>query len=420
MKVILMGELDMIKIGLIGCGHIMPAHLYGYKALIEKGIDARITALSARKIEDAKRFISPKEGIPPIRPVGPPGDPMNKPTIYISDFQKDADVEVYSDYKEMLRKSDIDAVEIYTSVFSHHEIALACINAGKHVLVEKPFALTVKAARKMVEAAEKQGVVLGVAENLRYYEDVRITKWVIEQGYIGNVQVTLSGSIGGYWSPNKIVAETSWRHKKLLAGGGATIDVGVHLLDYLRYTCSEIDEVFSSTEILEKERSTKNEAGKIIEKIESDVDDSFFGLLKYKNGAVGQHFFSWGGHGEAFSMPRIIYGTKGSIKGNTLTLDDGTKEDITKLFEKRAKKEAKENFFPYGIKDAMALETLEFLRAIKERREMETSGKEGLRDLAAAYALIESSIARKSINVDDIESGKISQYEEEINKHYGI
>ena len=410
----------MLKVGLIGCGHIMPAHLYGYKALEENGVEVRIKALCARKIEDAKRFRSPSEGVLPIKPVGPSGDPMNKPTIHVSDFQKDTDVEVYADYKEMLKKPEIDAVEIYTSVFSHHEIALACIEAGKHVLVEKPFALTVKAARRMVEAAEQQGVILGVAENMRYFIDVRMTKWAIDQGFIGDVQVTLGGSIGGYWSPDKIVAETAWRHKKLFAGGGATIDVGVHLLHFLRYICSEIDEISSLVETLEKNRFTRNKAGKIIEKTESDVDDSFFSLIKYKNGAVGQHFVSWGGHGEAFMTPRIVYGTEGCIKGNTLVHNDGKKADITELFEKNARKEVKEKFFPYGIKDALALETLEFLKAIKEGREMETSGREGLRDLAASYALIESSIAGKSIKVDDVESGKISHYEEEINKHYKI
>jgi predicted dehydrogenase len=136
----------------------------------------------------------------------------------------------------MLKKSEIDAVEIYTSVFSHHEIALACIEAGKHVLVEKPFALTVKAARRMVEAAEQHDVVLDVAEKMRYFTDVRMTRWAIDQGYIGNVQVSFGGSIGGFWSPDKIVAETAWRHKKLFAGGGATIDVGVHLLHSLNLT----------------------------------------------------------------------------------------------------------------------------------------------------------------------------------------
>ena len=410
----------MLKVGLVGCGRIMPAHLHGYRELLEKGVDVRIKALCARKIEDAKRFRSRDDGVPPRKPVGPPGDPLAKPHIYVYDFQRDTDVEVYADYREMLKKADIDAVEIYTSVFSHHEIALACIESGKHVLVEKPLALTVKAARKMVREAEDSGVVLGVAENTRYFPDIRMTKWVIDEGYIGKVQVVLGAFIGGYWSPDKIVGETPWRHMKLFAGGGATIDMGVHLFHILRYLCGEIDEVSSIVEILEDERFRRDDEGNVVESVKPNVDDTFLGLFKFRTNAIGQWLFSWAGHGEELSIPRTIYGTKGCIKGDTLILDSGEKFSIEELFEKKASNEIKERFFTYGIKDPMALETLEFLRAINEKREMETSGREGLRDLAASFALIESSLMGRSIKVDDVESGKIATYEEEINKHYGI
>jgi len=410
----------MLKVGLIGCGRIMPAHLHGYKALIEKNLDIRIGALCARKLRDAKRFRRPGEGAPPRKPVGPPGDPLNKPHIYVYGFQTDTDVEVYDDYKQMLKKSDVDAVEIYTSVFSHHDIALASLEAGKHVLVEKPLALTVKAARRMVEVADKNGRVLGVAENTRYYQDVRMQKWVIDQGYIGDVQIVLGGIMGGYWSPDKIIAETSWRHKKLFAGGGATIDMGVHLFHILRYLCGEVDEITSLVETFEKKRLTRDETGEVTEEIESEVDDTFITLMTFTNNAIGQFFFSWAGHGEPLSIPRTIYGTRGCIRGNTLILDEGTKRGVKDLFEEKASGEVKERFFPYGIRDAMALETLEFSRAIKDKREMETSGREGLRDLAASFALIESSLLGKSVKVDDVESGKLHLYEEEINNYYVI
>ena len=410
----------MLKVGLVGCGRIMPAHLHGYKELLEKNVDVRIKALCARRIEDAKRFRSRDDGVPPRKPVGPPGDPLNKPHIYVYDFQKDTEVEVYADYKEMLRKSDIDAVEIYTSVFSHHEIALACVKSGKHVLVEKPLALTVKAARKMVQEAEDAGVVIGVAENTRYFPGIRMTKWAIDEGYIGRVQAVFGGFIGGYWSPDKIVAETSWRHKKIFAGGGATIDMGVHLFHTLRYLCGEIDEVSSIVEILESERFRRDEAGNIVESVKPDVDDTFLGLFKFRTGVIGEWFFSWAGHGEESSIPRTIYGTKGCIKADKLILDDGRRFNLNELFEREASSEIKDKFFPSGIRDPMALETLEFLRAIREGREMETSGREGLRDLAASFALIESSLLKRAVKVDDVESGKIATYEEEINRHYGI
>lgn len=410
----------MIKVGLVGCGRIMPAHLHGYKALIENDVDVRVAALCARKIGDAKRFRRPGEGPPPRKPVGPPGDPLAVPHIYVYDFQTDADVDVYDDYQEMLRKADIDAVEIYTSVFSHHEIALASVEAGKHVLVEKPLAVTVKAARMMVDAAEEANKVLGVAENARYFSGVRMMRWVIDQGFIGELQIVVSGGLGGYWSPDKIVAETAWRHRKLFAGGGVTIDMGVHLFHVLRYLCGEVDEVSSLAETLEKVRFTRDEAGRVIEKVQNEVDDTFLSLVKFRNKVVGQIFFSWACHGEPISIPRTIYGTKGCIKGSTVILDDGTSMEVEDLFEEKASSEVKERFFPYGIRDPMALETLEFLRAIDEGREMETSGREGLRDLAASYALIESSLMGRSVRVDDVESGKIGQYEREINSYYGV
>ncbi len=410
----------MIKVGLIGCGRIMPAHLHGYKALIEKNVDVRITALCARKIQDALRFRRPGEGPPPRKPVGPPGDPLAVPHIYVSDFQKDVEVEVYDNYEKMLKDADIDAVEIYTSVFSHHPITIASLEAEKHVLVEKPLAITVKAARKMVELADKKRRVLGVAENTRYFPDIRMTKWVIDQGYIGDIQMVVTGAIGGYWSPNKIVAETSWRHKKVFAGGGATIDMGVHLFHIFRYLCGEVDEVSSYVENIERVRVTLDKDGKIIDQVESEVDDTFFTLIKFKNNVIGQIFYSWAGHGESTTLPRLIYGSKGCIKGDKVILDDGTRTDIESLFKKEADEKVKERFFPYGIYDPMALETLEFIRAIEEGREMETSGREGLRDLAASYALIESSIMNRPVKIDDVESGRIGAYEQEINEYYNI
>jgi predicted dehydrogenase len=410
----------MIKIGLIGCGRIMPAHLHGYKEILEKGLDVRIKALCARKIEDAKRFRSQNDGVPPRKPIGPPGDPLAAPHIYVYDFQTDVEVEVYDDYKEMLKKADIDAVEIYTPVYTHHEIAIDSLKSSKHVLVEKPIAITVKAARKMIETAKKTSKILGVSENARYSANLRMSKWAIDEDYIGKIQMIIYGVIGGYWSPDKVVAETPWRHKKILSGGGATIDMGVHLFHRLRYLCGEIDEVSSLIKTIEKIRFLRNETGKIIDSIKCEVDDTFFSLIKFRSEAIGLLFFSWSGHGEPTLMPITIYGTKGCIKGDEIIMDNGMKMKISDLFEKEASSEIKSKFFPYGIRNPMTLETLEFIRAIKEGREMETSGQEGLKDLAACYALIESWLSSRFVKVDEVESGNIGKYEEEINNYYNI
>ncbi|MCB0099350.1 MAG: hypothetical protein KDE46_26640, partial [Caldilineaceae bacterium] len=88
----------MIRIGIVGCGRILNAHLQGYKKLRDIGIDNfRITALVARKADDARMFARRGEGPPPRPPVLPPetGDPLAAPHTYVSDFQDDVDAAIY-------------------------------------------------------------------------------------------------------------------------------------------------------------------------------------------------------------------------------------------------------------------------------------------------------------------------------------
>ena len=397
----------------------MPAHLQGYRELIEKGVNVRIKALVARKEEDALRFRKRGEGPPPRAPIGPPGDELRAPHAWIDDFQKDVNVEIYTDYREMIRKGDVDAVDIYTQPYIHHNMVLDSITAGKHVLVEKPLALTVKSARIMVDAAKKHDRVLGVAENLRYQPDTRKVKWAIDRGYIGEVQMIFNTTIGCFWSPDKIVALTPWRHAKMMAAGGPSLDWGVHIFNTARHYGGEIEEVEGTTKIFEDYRITHDESGKILDKIRNDVDDTFIAITKFRNGAIGQFTFSWALHGEPAILGTMIYGSRGCIKDNILFLDDGSKTPINDIFDKNAKDE-KEQLFPLQMTDPFALETFDFLNAIRENRDMETSGKEGLRDLAVAYAVIEASRLKRTVKVNDVESGTIAEYENEINAHYEI
>jgi 1,5-anhydro-D-fructose reductase (1,5-anhydro-D-mannitol-forming) len=398
----------------------MSAHLQGYRILMEKGVDVRIRALVARKKEDALRFRKRGEGPPPRIPIGPPGDALIAPHVWVNDFQNDVDVDVYTDYKEMLRKGDVDAVDIYTPHHTHHSMVLDSLASGKHVLVEKPLSITVKSGRMMIDAAKKAGKVLGVAECQRYEPETRTVKWIIDQGYVGEIQLIFNATIGCYWSPDKIAASTPWRHLKLMGGGGPSLDWGVHIFDAARYFGGEIEEVEGVTKIFENVRFNRDQSGRITDKVHDEVDDTFAAITKFKNGAIGQFTFSWALHGEPANLGTMIYGTKGSIKDNILTLDDGTRTPIKDIFEEKASNEKKEKLFPLQITDSFALETLDFLNAIWEDKEMETSGEEGLRDLAVSYAVIEASRLRRTVKVDDVESGELAGYEDEINAHYGI
>lgn len=417
---------DVIKIAVVGCARILPAHLRGLKELQEKGFDNwRITALVARKIEDAQMFRKRGEG-PPPRPSTiryALTDPLNAPHMYVSDLHTDVLPELYTDWREMLRIADVDAVLNLTTLSLHHTVTIDALNAGKHVLVEKPFAITVKAGQRMVETANARGLVLGVAEVVRYREPVRIQKWLLDTSRIGQLQLWLSGAFGALdWSPDYVVAQTPWRHRKLEGGGGPAVDGAVHLFDQIRYLCGEIDEICASAPQFEPYRYIRDAQGNIIETVRNEVEDAYFAHLKFKSGAYGMIFGGWAGHGEPTALREspAIYGTQGCLKGTDVVLDGGTRLSGKELFDREAPQDLKERWFPRGVQDGFALELLDWLQAIEQGRQMECDGREGVRDLACSYAVLESATLNRPVKVDDVLSGAIDAYQREINQHYGL
>ena len=414
---------DEISIGLIGCGRIMPAHLRGMKLLREAGYDRfRVTALMARNIDDARHFRRRGEGPPPRPPVSDnPADPLGVEHHYVSDVH-DGDVEVYDDLDAMLVHAPIDAVEIFTTHSTHHEIAIRALEAGKHVAVEKPMALTCRAARRMIEAAERAGRTLMVLENHRFWPHVRAAAWAAQSGLLGDVQMVVSMSIGTReWSPDVILGLTPWRHDRL-AGGGCATDFGPHLLDWARQVGGEIETVSALTRCIEPVRREYDDTGAVIREIEADADDTFFAHLTFAGGAVGSLGFSVAGHGDPIALPggRAVYGSAGCLQEGEAILDDGTQAPVEDLYFERADASEVKERFPLGLRDAFALETHQFVEAIRTGDRPELSGEEGLRDLAVAFAIHESALAGCEVHVDDVASGAVADYQDELNDRWGI
>lgn len=414
----------MVRLGVVGAAGILPAHLRGMKLLREHGYDRfRITAICARRREDAARFRVRGEGPPPRPSVSNnEQDPLGAPHLYVGDVHPDTLPTLYDDWRRMLDDDAVDAVLILAPVGLHHTIALDALAAGKHVLIEKPFAVTVRAGRAVVDEAKRRGLVVGVAENLRYVDTIRATGWVVQQGVIGEPQMWLSGSIGNEWAPDRIVARTAWRHRKAEAGGGAAIDVGVHFAHWIRYVMGPIDEVSAFAKTLEAERRDRNETGMVTARVRNEVDDVFFAHLRFASGAIGTVFWSWAGHGEpvALAANPTIYGSAGCVKGDQVVLDDGYRAPAIVVFEESEVPDVRQRFFPFGLRDAFALEMHDFLEAIRTGRPMEASGEEGLLDLATAFGVLESSVANRPVKVEQVLNGAISRYQEEIDEIYHL
>lgn len=419
-----MSEPPPVRLGVVGCARILPAHLRGIQALRQAGLDAlRVTALCARRLEDAAMFRKRGEGPAPRPPASAnPKDPLGAPHLYVSDLQADPLPELFDDWRRMLDADVVDAVLVLAPVALHHQVALDALRAGKHVLIEKPFAISVRAGRAIVDEAQRRGLVVGVAENQRYAEPVRALGWAVRQGMIGTPQLWVSGGIGGEWAPDRIVAHTPWRHRKLEAGGGGAIDVGVHFMHMVRYVMGPVDEVSAYARTMEPERVERDATGTEILRVHNEVEDVFLAHLRFASGAIGSTFSSWAGRGEGGGVEGspLIYGTEGCVKGGAIVRDDGVRGSVIEMFAGQAGPDALGTFFPAGVRDAFGLELYDFTRAIAGGRAMEASGEEGLLDLALAYGVLESAAAGRPVRVDEVLSGAVNRYQAEIDAFYRL
>jgi len=409
----------MIRVGILGCGRILNAHLQGFKQLRDQGDDRfRITALVARDEADAWMFHTRGRGPTPRPPTLPSasGDPLAAPHTYLSDFQNDTEVHVYSDYRRLLDDGVIDALLDTTPVYLHHTIGLAALDAGLHLLTQKPLAITVRAGHKLVQRAREKHLALGVFENARYRPLTRAVRWAFDRGLLGQPQLALLGALGGPWSPDRIVAGTPWRHEKLLAGGGGSIDIGVHQMSILRYLFGEVRSVHAVARTFEPERGTDKP-------VRASVDDTYLATATFAGDAVAQLIWSWACRGASFALPGVpaFYGSRGCVKESHLIFDGGASLSLLERFESELDAERRNKWFPLGLRDPFAVLQWQWLEGIRAGgQDPETSGAEGLRDLAAAYAILESSVAGRAVTLDEVLAGTADAYQREIDQHYGL
>jgi len=410
-----------IRVGIIGAGRIVPAHLRGYAALRAAGFDdVRVTAICSRDPARAGTFVRGGGPSAAAEIDGPASDPLFAPSIAVSDFQDDVEARVFTDVREMLDAGLVDAVDITTEVSLHHTQALACLEAGVHALVQKPFAISVRAARRMVDVARQRGLALAVCENARFNRPVRIAKWLIDRGDLGTPQMASATSLGTMWSPDRWAGNSAWRHRKLIGAGGASLDIGPHIFHRLRMLCGEVESVAAFARVFEPTRYLRDAAGNVVDTVACDADDAFMALASFESGAIAQLSFAFAGHGEPLTaVGPIVYGSRGCIKGETLMLDGEAVTTLDAHFARYGAAEA-ERLFPLGLSDPFALLLRDWLRSIRDGQPAETGGEEGLRDLAASFAIVEASEAGRAVRLAEVLDGTVDGYQRELDEKYGL
>lgn len=253
---------EKLRVGVIGCGAGL-FHLEGYSADSRVEI-AALAGLDTDRCESlAKRF--------------------NIPSIY-------------REYQDLLAREDIQAVSIAVPNFLHMPVAIAALDAGKHVLIEKPLARNTAEGQAMVDAAKRNDRILAVSFQRRTRHDVEIVRDQIAAGALGRVYYSKA-----YWMRRSgIPGLGTWFTSKEAAGGGPLIDLGVHVLDMALYMLGNpnVETVSAATYSEIGTRGRGNWVGRQTstsgnDPVNYEVEDLATAFLRFEDGATMLLEASW-------------------------------------------------------------------------------------------------------------------------------
>ncbi|MCB9140226.1 MAG: Gfo/Idh/MocA family oxidoreductase [Caldilineaceae bacterium] len=214
-----------------------------------------------------------------------------------------------ADYRELLARPDIDVVDVTVPNVAHAEIVVAAAQAGKHIYCEKPLAMNVAEAQRMVAAANAAGVKTQMTFNFRFFPAIIRARQLMDEGFLGKI-FSFRGRYyrSSYIDPLKPI---SWRQQRAVAGGGVLFDLGSHVLDLLYYLLGDFDQVQAVMETLITERPA---AANVQETVAVDVDDIVFMHARMADGTLGLVESSRMGTGSPNELVVEIFGEKGALR----------------------------------------------------------------------------------------------------------
>ncbi|CAG7618864.1 Gfo/Idh/MocA family protein [Paenibacillus allorhizosphaerae] len=177
---------------------------------------------------------------------------------------------VYQDFEEMLKRDDIDVVNICLPSGMHADFTVAAAQAGKHVLCEKPLDITKEKMDLMIGETRKRNVKLGVIYQRRTFPAAIATRKAIQEGKLGTM--VLGDAYLKYYRSPEYYKSAGWRGTWALDGGGALMNQGVHGIDLIQWMMGDIHSVFAHSKALVRD---------------IEVEDTAVAVVKYKNGAFG-------------------------------------------------------------------------------------------------------------------------------------
>jgi len=295
----------------------------------------------------------------------------------------------YTDWQQVVTLPEVDAVVVAVPNHLHAPVAVAALQAGKHVLCEKPMATSAAEAAGMIAAAKAGGKILMIGHNQRLASLHVRAKQILKSGVLGKVitfQTTFAHPGPESWS---IEGVGGWFFQKDKAFVGAMGDLGVHKADLVRWLLD--DEVTEVAAFVEQ----------IAGKTGSDVDDNAVCLLRMRSGAVGTLTAGWS-HNPGCDNSTVLYCEKGILRIDTdpeynviVELADGETQKI--------KTKAMQTNDEGGQSDSgvMAL----FAESIVKGKPSPIPGEEGAKSLAVILACLESAETKRFVSVSGVLAG---------------
>lgn len=343
----------MINVGVIGCGRIAQVrHLPEYADNKNANIAAVFDLNKERTNEIAKMY----------------------------------DAQSCDSYQEILRNPEIDAVSICAANAAHYEITVAALKAGKHVLCEKPMAISLEECIGMVETAKECGKFLMIGHNQRLAKTHARARQLIVEGAIGKIltyRTTFGHSGPETWA---IDSKNVWFFDKKMSSFGAMADLGIHKTDLVQFlTGQKVAEVSAFIGTLDKKNADNELIG---------VDDNAICIYKMEGGIVGTLTASWTYYGSEDNST-VLYGTDGVmyIYDNPNYSIVVEKRNGEKQYYKVDQIQTNENQTNSGIIDL-------WIQCLVDNVAPEISGEEALSAMKAVFAVLESAKTGMNIRID--------------------
>jgi len=289
-------------------------------------------------------------------------------------------VKAYESYSDLLGDRDVEVVDICTPTYTHRKLAVEAMEAGKHVLVEKPMALSLMEADEMISASRRAGVKLMVAHVLRFFPEYMKAKDLLDRGEVGEIAVIRAwrGGPAPEWSP--------W-FMDLGKSGGVTVDLAIHDVDFAVWVNGGMP-----SEVYAKVANLKHRS--------HDIHDYALIMLKFPTGSIAFIEANWAlPNTYPFTMRLEVDGTKGMIH-----LDNQSPTPL-KLWTGSSVEGFSPETLPWkpGVHpfpiDPFYREIRHFIECVKEDRKPITDGTEARKSLEVCLAAVRSSSEGRPVHL---------------------